>query len=100
MNITQRIIELKKLIEDKKNDAIRKGKSFVGSKEETLERGQVVAKQFSEDIAEWRRELDALEAPIVSMVVTHDNRVILATQRCVFELRGDKMVLITFEREI
>lgn len=59
--------------------------------------GRDAAREYGPIIEDCERQIRALEAPIVGIVVDKNNRVIIATQYCVYELRDDKLVLI--ERE-
>ncbi len=102
MNIQTRILDLEaritatrlRIMADARQEA--EGKDGVAKRE----LGRLAAEQIQRETADWVVEFNALKAPIISIIETKDGRVLLATAAAAFELRGDKLVLLAFERVV
>lgn len=94
MNISQTIVDLQSKIDATRARFQEDIKRYKG--ENVGEYGRQLGKQFAEETAEWRREIDGLKAPIVSMV-DFGGRLFVATAQCVWELKGDALVRVKFE---
>lgn len=96
MNVSERVAELKAKIAEARR--IRHTLPLgIQCRDAMREAGMAAAKKFEEETAEYVREIDALTAPIVSMVKTDNGRLFVATSQNVFELIGDTFVRLVFE---
>lgn len=99
MNISDRVTELTTAIaavKTKCESRLRTEEPPAGTSKSEF--AKMLGEQGAAETLLMRQELDALKAPIVSML-EHQGRILIATAGGVFELKGDRLVWIRFRVE-